>query len=70
MRKGLFLVTLLTLITTIAFAQTRKINGTVLGENGAAVAGASIKKEQPVTQMVSSLLRFQLQENRFLLSIP
>jgi hypothetical protein len=42
MRKGLFLVTLLTLITTIAFAQTRKINGTVLGENGAAVAGASI----------------------------
>ena len=42
MRKGLLLVTFLALITTIAFAQTRKVSGTVLGDNGAAVAGASI----------------------------
>ena len=42
MRKGLLLVTFLALITTIAFAQTRKISGTVTGENGTVVAGASV----------------------------
>jgi TonB-linked SusC/RagA family outer membrane protein len=42
MRKGLLLVTFLALITTIAFAQTRKISGTVTGENGAVIAGASV----------------------------
>ena len=42
MRKGLLLVTFLALITTIALAQTRKISGTVTGENGAVIAGASV----------------------------
>jgi len=42
MRKGLLLVTFLALITTIALAQTRKIIGTVTGENGAVIAGASV----------------------------
>jgi len=42
MRKGLYLVTFLTLIATLAFAQTRKISGTVQGDNGAVIAGASI----------------------------
>ena len=42
MRKGLLLVTFLAFITTIALAQTRKISGTVTGENGAVVAGASV----------------------------
>jgi len=42
MRKGLFLVTFLTLFTAIVFAQTRKISGTVQGDNGAVIAGASI----------------------------
>ena len=42
MRKGLFLVTFLTIITTIAFAQMRKVSGTVQGDNGAVIAGASI----------------------------
>lgn len=42
MRKGLLLVTFLAFITTIALAQTRKISGTVTGENSAVVAGASV----------------------------
>jgi hypothetical protein len=42
MRKGLFLVIFLTLFTAIVFAQTRKISGTVQGDNGAVIAGASI----------------------------
>jgi len=42
MRKGILFFTFLVLITTIAVAQTRKINGTVQGDNGAVVPGASI----------------------------
>ena len=42
MRKGLLLVTFLALITSLAIAQTRKISGTVTGENGTVVAGASV----------------------------
>ena len=42
MRKGLLLVTFLALITSLALAQTRKISGTVTGENGTVVAGASV----------------------------
>ena len=41
MRKGLYLVTFLTLIATLAFAQTRKISGIVQGDNGAVIAGGA-----------------------------
>lgn len=42
MRKAFLLSTLLLCVTTMLWAQTRKVEGTVTGENGAPVVGASV----------------------------
>lgn len=42
MRKAFLLSTLFLCMTTLVWAQSRKVEGTVTGENGAPVAGASV----------------------------
>lgn len=42
MRKAFLLSTLLLCVTTMLWAQTRKVEGTVTGENGAPIVGASV----------------------------